>query len=416
MPDPQQPTPAPGADDTTGAAGPAFHGQPHAIVDRDGVRFTLLGTAHVSRESVDAVRAAIAEGAYDAVAVELDAARLQAMRDPDALARLDLVKVIREGRVGLFAANLGLATYQRRLAEQLAIDPGAELRLAANDAEARGLPVQLIDRDVGTTFRRISHRLGWWGRSKLFAGVLAGVLFDDEVAADDIERLKEGDMLESTFGEFASGSPALYATLIDERDRYMAARLRETAGDAREVLAVVGAGPLQGLARYLREDREAPDAVRRELDTLPETSDFPWFTLLLALFVVGGFAWGFWQGGLEVGSDLVLGWVLWTGLLGAAGCLLAGGHPLSILAAFVASPLTPLHPALASGTGSALVEAWIRKPTHADFMSLRDDIQSVRGIWRNRVSRVMLNFFLTSLGTAIGVWTGGAKMLGKLFG
>ena len=166
------------------------------------------------------------------------------------------------------------------------------------------------------------------------------------------------------------------------------------------------------LHRYLFENY----AVRGELETVEAKKSFPWFTLALTVFVIGGFAWGFWQGGLDVGSDLVLQWVLATGLLGALGCAIAGGHPLSILAAFVASPLTPLHPALASGTISALVEAWVRKPTHADFMALRNDVATIRGWWRNRVARVLLNFFLTSLVTAIGVWLGGARMLGKLLG
>jgi pheromone shutdown protein TraB len=207
--------------------------------------------------------------------------------------------------------------------------------------------------------------------------------------------------------------------VIAERDRYMAARLRESAtsaSGAREVLAVVGAGHLQGLSRHLREDTGAPAEIRAELDSVKEKSSIPWFSIALAVFVLGGFAWGFWRGGLDVGADLLLYWVLLTGSLGAIGCAVAGGHPLSILAAFVASPATPLHPALASGTISALVEAWLRKPTHADFMALRDDVATVRGWWRNRVARVLLNFFLTSLGTAIGVWIGGARMLGKIFG
>jgi len=390
--------------------------QPHAVVERDGVRYTLLGTAHVSRESVDAVRAAIASGDFDAVAVELDTQRLQALSDPDALARLDLVKVIREGKAALFAANLGLAAYQRRLAEQLGIEPGAELRAAAEDAAARGLPVHLIDREVGVTFRRISAKLGFFGRIKLGAGLLTGLVVDDEVGSDDIEKLKQGDMLEASFGEFAEESPALYETLIAERDRYMAAKLRELPAGAREVLAVVGAGHLQGLARHLREDAAAPAGIVASLEALPEKSSLPWFTILLALFVLGGFAWGFWRGGVDVGTDLILYWVLWTGGLGALGCAIARGHPLSILGAFIASPVTPLHPALASGTISALIEAWVRKPTYADFLALRDDVQTLKGWWRNRVARVLVNFFLTSLGTAIGVWTGGARMLSKLFG
>lgn len=395
---------------------PPLTDQPHAVVERDGVTYTLLGTAHVSPESVRAVEIEIASGRYDAVAVELDAQRLQALTDPDALARLDLVEVIRSGRTALFAANLALAAYQRRLAEQLGIEPGAELKRAVLDARGRDLPVHLIDRDVGTTFRRASDRLGWWQRAKLGGGLLATLFANEEIEAGEIEKLKQGDVLESTFNEFASGSPVLYETVIAERDRYMAARLRETSGNARHVLAVVGAGHLQGLARHLREEQAPAAQVTAALDARPPKSSIPWFTLALLAFVVGGFAWGFYQGGLEVGSDILLQWVLATGVLGAIGCAIAGGHPLSILVAFVASPITPLHPALASGTLSALTEAWLRKPTYADFMALRDDVQTFRGWWRNRVARVLLNFFLTSLGTAIGVWTGGLRMLGRLVG
>lgn len=400
----------------TGAEDTLFEGQPYSTVERDGVRYTLLGTAHVSQSSVDAVRAAVASGRFDAISVELDAGRLQSMSDPDALAKLDIIKVIREGKTHLFAANLALAAYQRRLAEQLGVEPGAELKAAVQDGRERGLPVHLIDREVGLTFKRTLHKLGWWSRAKVSAGLLAAMFADEEVGDDEIEKLKQGDLLESSFGEFAAQSPALYESIIAERDRYMAARLRETSGNAKEVLAVVGAGHLPGLSRHLAEETVAPQSIREELESVPEKSTIPWFTIGLTTFVLGGFAWGFWQGGLDVGTDLIVQWVLATGLLGALGCAIAGGHPLSILAAFIASPLTPLHPALASGTISALVEANLRKPTYADFMALRDDVQQVRGWWHNRVSRLMVIFFLTSLGTAIGVWTGGLRMLGRLFG
>lgn len=396
--------------------GEVLREQPHVIVERDGVRYTLLGTAHVSQASVEAVGDAIEYGGFDAVAVELDQQRLQALSDPEAMAKLDLVEVIRTGRTAMFAANLALAAYQRRLAEQLGVEPGAELKLAALDAAKRGLPVHLIDREVGLTFRRASARLGFWGRAKLGGGLVAALLANEEVAHDEVEKLKQGDLLESSFREFASDSPELFDAVIAERDRYMAARLRQTSADAREILVVVGAGHLQGLARHLQEQTVPPAEVLRELETLPSKSNIPWFTIVLATIVLGGFAWGFWRGGVDVGSDLMLQWVLATGVLGAIGCTLAGGHPLSILVAFVASPITPLHPALASGTLSALTEAWLRKPTYADFMALRNDVQTVRGWWRNRVARVLLNFFLTSMGTAIGVWIGGLRIFGTIFG
>lgn len=406
---------------STAVADP-LHGQPHEIVERDGIRYTLLGTAHVSRASVDAVRAAIASGDYDSVAVELDAGRLQSLTDPDTLSRLDLVKVIREGKTHLFAANLALAAYQRRLAEQLGVEPGEELKASALDAQARGLPVHLIDREVGLTFKRALQSLGWWQRTKVGAGILASMFGDEEVGDDEIEKLKQGDMMEASFGEFAAESPQLYQTIIAERDQYMAAALRQVAfrkpasASPYRVLAVVGAGHLPGLTRHLREDLADPAELRSALEVVKPKSRVPWMELVIGIFLVGGFAWGFWQGGVDVGSDLLLQWVLATGVLGAIGCAIAGGHPLSILAAFISSPLTPLHPALASGTVSAFVEATLRKPTYADFLALRDDVQTLRGWWKNRVARVLLNFFLTSLGTAIGVWTGGLRMLGKLVG
>ncbi|MFT3896149.1 MAG: TraB/GumN family protein [Thermomonas sp.] len=391
-----------------------FGGQPHAIVERDGVRYFLLGTAHVSKASVDAVRAVIDTARFDAIAVELDAQRLQALTDHDALAKLDLVKVIRDGKVALFAANLGLAAYQRRLAEQLGIEPGAELKAAATEAQSRGLPLHLIDRDVGITFRRVSAGLGWWARAKLGTGLVASLFVDEDVGEAEIEKLKEGDMLEASFGEFAKDSPELYSRLIDERDQYMAAKLRATSGDARHVLAVVGAGHLQGLARYLREDTRDPDALCTELDFVAKKRRIPWFTIALTVLVVGGIAWGVHRGGFALGADLLRQWVMFTAGFTALGALLAGAKPLSTLVGTVVAPFKPFRPGMPSGMFSALVEARMRKPAYGDFLALRDDAQTLRGWYRNRVTRVVLVFMLTCFGTIAGEWLAGLRILGKL--
>jgi pheromone shutdown-related protein TraB len=393
-------------------------GQPIRHVLRDGVDYTLLGTAHVSKASVDAVQALIDQHDYDAVAVELCEGRFAAMNDPDALQKLDLFRVIREGKTGLVAANLALSAYQRRLAEQLGVEPGAEMRAAINAAAQKNTRVWRVDRDVGTTLRRTYAAVGFWQKIKLMSGLAASLFVDEKVDEAEIEKLKQGDMLESAFHEFATQSEQLYGALIAERDRYMAASLREHAqreGEAKRVLAVVGAGHLAGLAKHLAEDGGDPKTQRQELDRVPPPGRWgTWLTVILAAFVLGGFVYGFTQGA-DVGGDLVLRWVLTTGILGAIGCAAAGGHPLSILGAFVASPLTPLHPALASGTISALIEAWVRRPTVADFGKLRDDVATPSGWWRNRVARVLLNFFLTSAGTAIGVYLAGWSMLERLF-
>lgn len=391
-----------------------FAGQPVIEVERDGVHYTLLGTAHVSKASIDAVHAAIDSGQFDAVAVELDEQRHKALTQPDALAQLDLVKVIREKKVAPFAANLALAAYQRRLAEQLGIEPGAELKAAATEAVARGLSMQLIDRDVGITFRRILQGLRWWDRMKLVGSVAGGLFASEDVSEDDIERLKEGDMLESSFGEFARETPSLYASLIDERDQYMAAKLRERTDGATRVLAVVGAGHLKGMARYLAEDARAPAALTAELTHVARKRNIPWVTLTLMVLICGGIAWGYFHGGRDLGRDLLLQWFAWTGGLAALGALLARGHVLSILAAAIAAPLKPFRLGLPPGMFSALAEVHLRKPAYPDFLALRDDAQTLGGWYRNRVCRVVLVFLLTNLGSAAGVWISGASIFARL--
>ncbi|KRG86099.1 TraB family protein [Stenotrophomonas daejeonensis] len=404
--------------DTNATPSPALPAdQPLRIVERDGVRYTLLGTAHVSAASVQAVEQAIGSGRFDAVAVELDPQRLQALTDPDAMARLDLVEVIRKGRVALFAANLALAAYQRRLAEQLGIEPGAELKRAVALAQENGLPVHLIDRDVGLTFRRASRQLGFFGKLKLVAGLGAGLFSSEDVGEEEIEKLKQGDMLESSFGEFASESPALYETIIGERDRYMATRLREEhdAGQ-RNVLAVVGAGHLAGLARYLETDTEAPGPLRSQLEAVPKKRNIPWITLAILAVVLAGIGVGFWKGGLDMGTHMLVIWALYTGGLAGLGALLAGSHPLSILTAIAVAPFKPFRLSIPTGAFAALVETRLRKPAYNDFLQLRDDAQTFKGWYRNRVTRIVLTFMLTNIGSMLGLWLTGFTVYGKLAG
>ncbi|WP_295383873.1 TraB/GumN family protein [uncultured Thiodictyon sp.] len=392
--------------------------QPQCELTLGATRVTLLGTAHVSHASVDEVRRLLTEGDYDAVAVELCHSRFAALKDPQSLAQMDLFSVIRRGRAYMMVANLALSAYQQRLADRFGIEPGAEQRLAVQLAQAQGLPVLLIDREIGVTLRRIAARLGWWRRYQLFAGLLAALLSADEVAADEVERLKDGDVLETAFAEFAADRTDLFVPLIDERDRYMTAKLRLESDrvGARHLLAVVGAGHLKGLARELAANPDDPRTTLAELEQVPPPSRWPaalpWLILVL---VVGGLAWGFVQSP-QLGWDLVLSWVLITGGLCALGTLIASGHPLTVAAGFLAAPLTTLHPAIGAGMVTGAVELWLRKPSVGDFGRLRRDVATLGGWWRNRVARVFLVFLLSSLGAAMGTWVGGARIAGRLLG
>ena len=393
-----------------------FADEPVIEVERDGVHFTLLGTAHVSQASVDAVRYYLQSGEFDAVAIELCQSRHRALTDANAWRDMNLFAIIRQGKAGMMMASLALSAYQRRIAEQFGIEPGAEMKAAMHEAEANALPLQLIDREIGVTLKRTSRKLSWWQRWVLTNGMIFSLFSREKIGEEDIERLKQGDLLNETFTEFAAESPALYEGLIAERDRFMAARLRQDneRHPGRKVLAVVGAGHLDGLARQLAD---APSIPKREVESLNQVPPpskvwkaIPW---LILIAVLTGFAIGF-SRSPELGISLILTWMIINGGLSALGALIARAHPLTILTALAAAPFTSLNPTIGAGMVTAAVEAWLRKPKVADFEALRDDVVKLSGWWRNRVARVFLVFFLANLGSAVGTWVAGFSMVRQI--
>jgi pheromone shutdown-related protein TraB len=266
-------------------------------------------------------------------------------------------------------------------------------------------------------------RVPWYKRIYLMTGLAYGMVSSEEIDEEAIERLKEGDILESTFTEFAAQSPELFEALITERDRYMAARLRqENIHDAsgqpgivgRNVLVVIGAGHMEGMARHLLQSQEEPAGVRAELDAIPPSATWPSLIPWAIMFLVlGGFALGFYRSP-QLGWDLVLLWSLITGGLAALGALVARAHPLTIISGFIAAPLTTLNPVVAAGMVTGLVESWVRKPRVSDLENLRFDITTVKGWFRNPATRILLVFFFTNLGAAIGTWVAGFQIYDAL--
>ncbi len=396
--------------------------EPIVTIELDGKRATLLGTAHVSRASADKVRQMLATGEYDAVAVELCPSRHRSIVQPDSLAKMDLLDMLRNGKTSMVAANLALGAYQQRLAEQFGIEPGAEMRAAIESASERHLSVLLLDRDIGVTLKRIYRGIPWWHRIRLVAGLFASVISSDKISEEEIERLKDGDILETAFSEFAARERDLYRPLIDERDRYMAARLLDGLknGEQKNLLAVVGAGHLNGMKRHLEEQRSLPvESLKdniRQLETVPPAGKFlkilPW---AIAALIVTGFVAGFLQSP-SLGWHMVGDWVLITGGLAAFGGLIALAHPLTIVTAFLAAPITTLHPMIGVGMVTAPVELFIRKPTVGDFSALRHDTANLKGWWKNRVARILLVFTLTTFGAAAGTYLAGFRIFGRLTG
>lgn len=387
------------------------------LIDQRSI--TMLGTAHVSKASAEKVQELIATGNYDAVAVELCPSRHKAIVNPDAMAKMDLFQVIKNGQASMVAASLALGAFQQRMAEQFGIEPGAEMRVAIKDAQAAHLPVILIDREIGVTLKRIYHNVPWWKRMGLLGGLIHSVISKEKVSAEEIEKLKEGDVLESTFSQFAEDEKDLFKPLISERDEYMAARLIKESreNNYQHILAIVGAGHMSGIQQIISHQQiNDPEEAISRLDTQPVSSSWlkylPWAIVLL---ILTGFAIGFMRSP-DIGTAMILDWILINGGLSALGAAIAFAHPLTIITAFLAAPLTSLNPTIGAGMVVAAAETYLRRPKVEDFNRLRSDTTSLKGWWNNQVTRILLIFILSTMGSAIGTYVAGFRIFERLTG
>jgi pheromone shutdown-related protein TraB len=356
----------------------------------------LVGTAHVSRESVRLVQEVIESEKPDTVCVELCASRFQAIRQKDRWRDTDIIKVIKDKKAFLLLANLLLASFQKRVASKMQVLPGAEMLQAIAAAEAAGAHIELADRDIRTTLSRTWHALGWWSRIKLVYQLLLSMVQAENITEAEVERMKRQDVLESLLAEIGTTLPQLKAILIDERDRFLAAKIREAPG--RKIVAVVGAGHLPGILANWNAAIDL-DALA-ELPPAGKAGAVMKWAVPASIVVL--FAAGFFTGGQGVGTDMVILWSLCTGIMAGLGAVLALAHPATVVSSVLVAPITTLHPLIAAGWVSGLVEAFTRKPKVRDMESLLEDILSLRGFWRNKVTRILLVVAFTNLGASLG--------------
>jgi pheromone shutdown-related protein TraB len=383
----------------------------------------LIGTAHVSRESIEEVRRMIRDENPNIVCVELDEGRYNSMMEKENWERLNVSKVFREGKGFLLIANLVLSGFQRRQGDELGVKPGEEMKTAVETAGELGIPCYFCDREVQITLRRAWAKCGLWNKCKLLASLISSAFSTEKLSEEEIENLKKTGELNGMMTELARYLPPVKSTLIDERDRYLAARIWQSAqggavpcmpGNAGalppasplRVAAVVGAGHLGGIKTQLEKiarDSTASDADVRELDTIPKKGKLSWLAgWLIPLAIVALIAAGFFRSGADISLAMLLRWVLWNGSLAALGTIIALGHPLSVLISFVGAPIATINPFIGVGFFSGIMEASLRKPRVEDAQNISADVSSIRGLYRNRISRALLVFFLSSLGGAVG--------------
>lgn len=384
------------------------------VLTLNGRTITLIGTAHISQDSINEVTEAIKTQKPDCVAIELDQKRCDSIKNPDSWRQLDIIKVLKRGEGFLLLANLVLASFQKRMGQNVGVRPGDEMVAAMKVAEELNIPTTMVDRPIQTTLRRAWAKNSLWGKCKLLSAMISSAFTSEKISSEEIEELKNNSEMDSMMKELSDYMPTVKEVLIDERDKYLASHIWESEGS--NIIAVLGAGHLPGVQAYLEKI-----AAGQESTDTTEIANIPNKTLgakikgwIIPAIIVILIGMGFYFGGRNKGTELVLSWVLWNGALSAIGSIIAAAHPLTILVSFIGAPITSLCPFVGVGFLTGITQAFICKPKVKDIEDLSTDAGSLKGFYKNRVLKILLVFILSSLGSSIGTFVSGADIISKL--
>ena len=368
----------------------------------------LVKTAHVSKNSIEDVRECIDEVNPDAICIELDDDRYKKMNNPDSWREQDIAKVIKEKKTGFLLANIILSSFQRRMAKSMDTSTGGEMLEGIKMSKELNIPLVLADRPIKITFSRIWNNLGLWEKSKLLVSIIASIFDNEEISEDDLASLKETDALEVALNEVGKEFPVVKKILVDERDAYLATKIKNAPGN--KIVAVIGAAHANGIVKNLDKDIDITvfeDTKKKK----GVTSLLKWILPLLLIFMVVYTL----VTNRSMGTKQIISWILWNGSLSAIGTLLALGHPLSILTSFIMAPITSLNPLLAVGWFSGLVEAFVRKPKVKDFEDIADDTSTLKGFWKNGVTRILLVVIFANIFSSVGTVISGVGIFSAFF-
>lgn len=374
----------------------------------DGKEFILIGTAHVSKQSAEQVKEVIERERPDSVCIELDEQRYKSIMEGNKWKEQDIFKVIKDKKASLLLMNLAISSFQNRLAKQLDTKPGQEMIQGIESAKETGAELVLADRNIQITFSRIWSNVGFWGKGQLLTSIIYSIFNKESISEEELEKMKSKDTLNAMLAEISEAFPKLKKPLIDERDQYLAQKIKEAPGE--KIVAVLGAAHVPGITKEIHKEHDL-QALNKTKPKSNAPKVIGWLipALIVAIIVATFFL------NPSAGMDQAISWILWTGISAAIGAALAFGHPLAILSAFLAAPITALHPLLAAGWVSGIVQAYFDRPSVRDFETLSEDVFSIKGFWRNKVTRVLLMVVLTNLGGSLGTLIGGADVIRLFF-
>jgi len=362
----------------------------------------LIGTAHISKDSVKEVKEAIEKYKPDIVAVELCQRRYEAITKKDKWENTPVTNLLKSNNAYLMLAQTFLSSIQRKLGKDYGVEPGSEMIAAMQVAKKQGIDVALVDRDITITLKRAWRRMGIREKSRLVWEFFKAMLGygDEEIEDLDLEKLMDQDVISALMDEFREIAPSANDVLIHERDEYIAKKISDEAKKGK-VIAVVGAGHIEGIKKHLKKKKIEVDLKNLEFIPKKRFSILKTIGYAIPVLFVVLVGWAFFTKGTELVLSMFFYWFIINGVCSAVGTAIARGHPLSIGTAFIAAPITSLNPFIAAGWVAGYVEARLRTPVIKDFKEL-GKIESIREFLNNRVIRLLMVVALANLGSMIG--------------
>ncbi len=378
----------------------------HLIKFKDKSELLLIGTAHVSKDSVEEVKDNFEQYQPDIVCIELDESRYSNKKNKQTWSDTTITKVIKEGKGFLLLANMALASFQKRMGQNTGVQTGEEILSAAKLAEENNIPFSFCDREIQTTFRRAWAKSNFWNKMKLLATLISAAFSKEEISEEELEELKKADVLDTMMQEMAKELPTVKEVLIDERDLFLAKSMFKSKGKKR--LGVIGAGHTNGILKHLEKlDNGEMDTNTSEISSVPKASLFGRsLKYLIPALIIGIIAFGFINAGWNQGVKMFGYWVAVNAIFTAIGGIIGLAHPLNIIASMIAAPFTSLNPTIGVGIVSGILEYRFRKPSVKDFDNMSDDALSLKGWYKNKALHGLLVFFICSIGSAIGTFIG----------
>lgn len=366
----------------------------------------IISTAHVSKESVLEVKEAIDSIRPDTVCIELDYSRAQSLMNPTSQ-DIDIKAIIKGKKLPNFIANLILSTYQRKIADDLDTEVGAEMKQAILSAKEHAIPIQYIDRDIKVTMNRLWANFGLWKKINLAATLITSLFEKEEVSSEEVEKLKESDLLLASIQELDSSYPEISKVILHERNQFMAQKIKNLSH--KNIVVVIGAAHAPGMIESLNEDYDLALLNKKIEKKKSSINGFIIPGILLLLLTILTFK------SPQMGLNQLLVWILLSSSLAAVGALLSKAHIVTILVSFFTAFIGILSPVLAVGIFASLTEAYFRPPFTKDFDHISEDMNSIKGWYQNRVLRIVLIFFATSIFSIIGTFISGSQIIRALF-